>query len=98
MTDAIIQQIKRQYTERRVTLAVPGMDDKTAEILRSAFGQICGQDDWRGPINAVVPVRLVSLYCEAIRFMTATEPTQEPVDDYHVRLVSVGYRMGPAGP
>jgi hypothetical protein len=96
-TDTMIQTIKRQITERKVTLAIPGMDDATHGVLYAAFNQICGREDWKGPINAVVPIPLVGLYAEAIRFFTATEPVQLPEDSKHVRLISVGYHAGPAG-
>jgi hypothetical protein len=96
-TDQHVSAIKRQVTERRVTLAIPGMDEATHKLLDAAFHQICNPTHWKGPINAVVPVRIASIYKEAIRFYTATEAVQEPFDDEHVRLISVGYHAGPAG-
>lgn len=97
LDDSSIAIIKRQVTERRVTLRIPGMDSATHELLKAAFDQICGMGDWKGPINAVVPRRLASLYAEAIRFYTASEPVEICEDRDHVRLISLGYHDGPAG-
>ena len=96
MNDTLIHQITRQIKERRVTLRLPGMDETTHKLLEHAFNQICSKEHWKGPINAVVPSRIASVYVEAIRFYTATEPVQLAVDAEHVRLVSVGYWAGPA--
>lgn len=74
--------------------------DGFCDLLRSAFNQICDPDDWRGPIDCLVPRVGASIYVEAIRFMTATDPTCEYVVKdgmQYARLKSIGYRAGPAG-
>lgn len=72
-----------------------------AELMRFAFGQIHDPDDWRGPIDCVVPWSAANLYMDAIRFMTATEPEFDHVGRHGevamARLKSIGYRAGPAG-
>lgn len=73
-----------------------------AEVLRKAFDQVCDTRDWKAPIDALVPLNQVSLYVDAIMFMTATQPKIESTDQYvtghlAVRLTSIGYRAGPAG-
>lgn len=76
--------------------------DRTSErrtkLLHELFGEVSCQGDWKGPIDAVVERDMATLYTEAIAFMTATVPDVMKVDDSHIRLLSPGYRMGPAGP
>lgn len=94
MTDDKLIAIQRTIPERRVDR----YDDTLQDILRKAFDQVCTQGDWKGPINAVVPVQLVDMYIHAIKFMTATDPILiSNTPPGFVRLVSVGYRAGPAG-
>lgn len=69
-------------------------------LRRAAFDQICDPADWKGPINALVPWEAASVYVDAVKYMTATEPmgrhvVKEGVSYCHI--TSVGYRMGPAG-
>ena len=72
--------------------------EPTCEILRAAFGQVCDPDDWRGPIDCLVPEKLASLYHEAIVFMTGTVPVIHQTESRAVlRLTAIGYRAGPAG-
>lgn len=71
-----------------------------ATLLQAAFDQICDTDDWRGPIDCMVPWTGASVYVDAIRFMTATEPravhTVQEGQSF-ARITSIGYRAGPAG-
>ena len=78
-------------------------------ILTTAFEQICNQENWRAPINAVVTVHeydpiALSVYVEAVKYHTGTEPNTYVVDGFNAetriakyRIVSEGYRLGPAG-
>lgn len=76
--------------------------DAYRELMRTAFDQICDPEDWKGPIDCIVPCGVVNVYVQAIQFMTATTPTSERCADAtgnpSFRLQSVGYRAGPAGP
>ena len=77
--------------------------DMNAEVLRKAFDQVCDPNDWRGPIDALVPLTSSDIYVQAVEFMTATKPTLKLSGHYGsdghlmLRLQSVGYRAGPAG-
>ena len=71
-----------------------------AELLRFAFNQICDKDDWRAPIDCMVPPEAMALYKSAIAYMTATVATCDFAKKdgrEWARLTSVGYRNGPAG-
>jgi hypothetical protein len=93
LTCKTINEIRRMPVRE-----VRKLDDECGEILRAAFNQICNPVDWKGPINAVVPACLADLYCEAIKFMTATDPVRFGNEDRgFVRLIALGYRAGPAG-
>lgn len=78
-------------------------------ILQAAFNAVANPQDWRAPINALVridefdPIGL-DVYIKAIVHFTATTPevyVKEGFDKqkgYAIyRLVSEGYRLGPAG-
>jgi hypothetical protein len=88
------------------TVVVKALDAENAlaESYRAAFAQIADKQDWKKAIHALIPQRLAYLYTEAVRFMTATEPRLQLTDIYDeegtlmLRLVSEGYRAGPAGP
>jgi len=89
-----IEEIRRTTPERWIK----DPDALMQRIYQEAIGHVTPPDDWRGPINALVPVRLKEFYKEAIRFMTATEPVEVAVGEPgFVRLIAVGYRNGPAG-
>lgn len=82
------------------TRSVLPESEEHADLLRTAFSQICDPDDWKAPIDCIVPWASASLYVQAITFMTATNPACKHVivkgyDCAH--LTSIGYRMGPAG-
>lgn len=78
-----------------------------ADILRAAFNQICDPNDWKAPIDALVPAAGFKIYQDAIQFMTATHPTIHERDadgkrfylnrQQAFRITSEGYRNGPAG-
>jgi hypothetical protein len=85
-------EILKVAPERVVT------EDMHADVLRAAFSNVCNKDDWKAPINVLVPLRLVGLYQDAIEFMTGVKPTcWLTSDDSTIRLTCVGYRNGPCG-
>jgi hypothetical protein len=86
------------------THAVPRLVEHSgayALLLQTAFNQICNPDDWKAPIDALVPWEAANVYMQAVEFMTATTCQCERVKKeglYYGRLTSIGYRDGPAGP
>ena len=78
---------------RTVTLA------QYHDLLRTAFDQIAPKDDWKGPIEAVVPWELANLYCQAVVFMTATDANYEFIEGSDMKglITAPGYNAGPAG-
>lgn len=75
--------------------------EQHAELMRFAFRQIADPNDWRAPIDAIVPESMVSLCCDAVMFMTATNASVTSVGLVNgsamYRVTSIGYRSGPAG-
>lgn len=74
--------------------------DQLAEVYRLAFDQVCNPADWRGPIHAVVPWEVASIYLQAVEFFTGVQPMCERkyVDNRFIaELTCKGYRNGPAG-
>lgn len=98
------QVVVRHQTEAEVDISrVPVVNTRVvekhgayAQLLQTAFDQICREDDWKGPIDALVPWEAASVYIEAIQFMTATTPTCVQMG-VRAHLTSPGYRAGPAG-
>lgn len=70
----------------------------TEQQLDQAFGWVADAADWKAPIDAVVAKDLVHQVVCAIEHFTAAPikvlGTDKP-DAY--RVVSCGYRLGPAG-
>jgi hypothetical protein len=78
-------------------------------ILTTAFNHVSNPQDWKAPIHAIVTIHeyddiSLAIYCEAIKHFTATEPNIYVVDGFNTetrtatyRIVSEGYRLGPAG-
>ena len=79
--------------------------------LKKAFDLVCDPDDWRKKIDKTLYLDskgkvvetgvTIDEVREAIVFFTATEPTAKEVPasvGIAVRVTSVGYRAGPAGP
>jgi len=79
-------------------------DDRQKEMNR-LFSEVQDQTDWRAPIDAWVSKIEVDKYIDAIQFFTATTAKQIETrfnslkgdTGTMVRLVSEGYRNGPAG-
>jgi hypothetical protein len=71
-----------------------------AALMRFAFEQICNKDDWKEPVDCVVPWTTANLYGQAITFMTATAPVYGTPylheGQQMVRITADGYRAGPA--
>ena len=63
-----------------------------------AFQLVANKDDWRAPIDAIVPADKLVAVLKAIAHFTATEATVSVEGNGFFRVKSVGYRMGPAGP
>lgn len=68
-----------------------------AELYRAAFNQVCDPEDWKAPIDCIVPWGLANLYMNAIEFMTGVTPTFERLNNGDTRLKCCGYRLGPCG-
>jgi hypothetical protein len=66
-------------------------------MMRYAFDQICDKNNWKGPIDCIVPSKAASLYMEAIIFMTGTVPESSRLPDGRFQLVAAGYQAGPCG-
>lgn len=67
-------------------------------LYRAGFQQICNRDDWKGPIDARVPLELAPFYSRAITFMVGAPVNAiEENNTRMVRLTSIGYRAGAAG-
>lgn len=71
--------------------------DDLACIYRKAFDQVCDPNDWKGPIDCVVPYEVANIYMQAIEFMTGVKPAGSMTETGMYRLRCVGYRAGPCG-
>jgi hypothetical protein len=79
------------------------------EILQIAFDAVANRADWKAPIHAVVTIHQydpigLDIYEQAIEYFTGTKPNLYIVDGFNkdtgkatYRIVSEGYRLGPAG-
>lgn len=78
-------------------------------IFQVAFDHIANPQDWKAPIHATVTIHehdaiSLGIYVDAVMYFTATEPSIYIVDGFNektrtatYRIVSEGYRLGPAG-
>ena len=73
-------------------------DRTQLDLIHRAWGLICNIADPRGPLNCIVPLGCEAFYRHVIVTMTATEPLMTILSAREVRLESIGYRAGPAGP
>ena len=82
--------------------AIRSMDPLEAQkVLKDIFSGLQDPDDWKAPIDRVVDPsdeEMLDVYCYAVRYFTATEPTLQALCDGRYRIKSEGYRAGPAGP
>lgn len=76
----------------------------TVAELHKAFDIVADPNDWRGPIDAIVPAAEVAISVQAIGFYTGAGVRTNRADapagcegGEFWRLQSVGYREGPAG-
>lgn len=70
---------------------------QTADLYREAFKQVCEEDDWKKPIDCMVPYHLANLYMQAIEFVTGVpaQGTAAGCVPGMYRLTCIGYRAGP---
>lgn len=78
-------------------------------LLHTIFYEVANTEDWRAPINVLVKIHrtgsiTLGLYTDAIEYFTGTKPAIFIVEDWQegsdfatFRIVSEGYRLGPAG-
>lgn len=66
--------------------------------LDEAFRLVQDSEDWRKPIDAVVNPRDLGVVVVAVAYYTATACVVMPTEGELIRVHSVGYRAGPAGP
>jgi len=71
----------------------------TVKELSDAFDAISDPDDWKGPIDRVIPKAEFEKAYAAIEFYTATKASCSIYNEIHqlVRIRAAGYRAGPAG-
>lgn len=68
--------------------------------LKPHFDAVCNKRDWKGPIDAFCRRDDLPVVKRAIAFFTATDAIYQevmPPNSEWVRVLSVGYRQGPAG-
>jgi len=76
----------------------------TVADLHKQYNRICNPNDWRAPIDAIVPKAEVLITVAAITYYTGTTCKTHLVDapdgysGEFWRIRSVGYRNGPCGP
>jgi len=67
------------------------------ELLKRTFNMVIDQVNWKEKIDYWIRKRDHDLVEESIRFYTATEMEVVESTDSYERIVSIGYRAGPAG-
>lgn len=67
------------------------------DLMQAIFRELSNPDDWKAPIDCIVPFAFAATAQEAITFITGTVPNAERLPTGEFRLTSVGYRMGPCG-
>jgi hypothetical protein len=93
-----MKSLKRnEVNEMANTIKVARNGEKHVELLRLAFNAVCNPNDWKAPVDAIVPFEAASMYYDAIVFVTGTTPKSERTVDGNMRLMAIGYRAGPCG-
>ena len=94
-----LDAVQMDSLDKMIVARVNG-EDVTRKTLSDAFDMIRDPSDWRAPIDQQFDMMPedVDMYCEAIRFFTATEPTVMVLSNGETRIKADGYRAGPAGP
>jgi hypothetical protein len=90
------QQAERDMKTVRV---VNNLDE--IALFKAAFDLICDPDDWKEPIDCIVPISSAGFFASAIKSMTATEvfvKEDKSVPEGMIHLTSIGYRAGSTGP
>jgi hypothetical protein len=70
----------------------------TEKQLREAFDLVTDENDWRAPINALVPPDFARQAEAAIVFFTGCPVEILEVNEKSVNVRACGYRLGPCGP
>jgi hypothetical protein len=66
----------------------------THEQLSAAFDMVKNPENWKNPINAIVPESAdITLITEAIRFFTGSVSKVEPMGDNSVKITALGYYL-----
>lgn len=68
--------------------------------LKPYFDAVCNKRDWKSPIDAFCRRDDLPRVKRAIAFFTATDAIHQevmPPNSEWVRVLSIGYRQGPAG-
>lgn len=70
-------------------------------IMHHVFGMVANKADWKAPIDARLNAETCdvepAVIVKAVEFMTATDCTIVETNT-EIRVKSIGYRNGPAGP
>ena len=83
---------------RTIQVSIRSHDEANQALLYFAFGQIQNPDDWKAPIDCIVPMESASLVYYAIVHFTGMAPTSTRLSDGRFHMTCVGYRMGDCGP
>lgn len=80
--------------------AKPGRPPNDHDLLKETFNKLCDKDDWKAPIDALIPIGEfdADLFERAILYFTSTSPSFDQDNLGNVRVIADGYREGPAGP
>lgn len=82
---------------KTVQRTVSASSPEYQKLMQDVFRMISNPDDWKAPIDCIVPFAAAATFHEAIVFVTGTVPKSERAPGGDFRLTSVGYRMGPCG-
>lgn len=97
-TERIAQFLEKPVYFGHVTLAETQAFSQ--DELKAAMDRMQDPDDWRGPINARIPVAAFEVSRVACNYFTATqlEAFAYFEHDHTFNVRAVGYRDGPCGP
>lgn len=97
-----VEKLKEIRSRRlaQETKARPLTTNDAAVIYRAIFDTVCDPEDWKKPIHVLYDLDCripIGVICDAIEFMVGDAPLVFSVGKGKVRIVSMGYRLGPAG-
>jgi hypothetical protein len=72
-------------------------DPAYADLLRTAFALVQNPEDWKAPIDCIVPAEAAAFIYDAIVFVTGTVPYSTVGSDGRYHMKAIGYRNGPCG-